>query len=423
MPAAAGAAAAAAPAQPHSRLGLAAAGGDGASGVLPAAAEPGAPRGPLPAVSGVSLGSGRDLGDTPRALSLAATVATAGGGGGGGPGPSNLGPGAGLGGQSNLEGESRPDGGADKVSERRAAAEARFQRMEAAGAPAGTKCALCHGTNTGGGATSAGRGPLPCIPCRAALGCSRMARWPPPRQAGLAPKSVPSCPAPGPPASLPGADDIPEAARGLGGRSQSGLGKMILVRVSGEQRGRPREIRASGAACAAAHHNVLPRVCRPASIACPPACLPASLPKAGARTPSSCGWQCRTLTRSATARCSCGACVAARPVCPLVSRSVRPRVRPPHPCCSLPSLVPFFMLTSVANKWARCWCARVAQAVRRISRSVTGDALALHLHAPACRHTEQLQRVSSSPEFVLLTLESRCFRPRLQGEQPIGGDA
>ncbi|KAL4439949.1 hypothetical protein ABPG75_002950 [Micractinium tetrahymenae] len=179
-----------APGLPRSRLGMgageAAAGGGGGGlshAAAAGAAEPGGGRGLLPAVSGVSLGSGRDLGDTPRAPSLAGTAAT-GGGGGGGPGPSNLGPGpaaaaaagaAGLGGQSYLEGESRPEGGADKGAERRAAAEARFQRLEAAGAPKGTKCALCHGTDT---------------------------------------------------------DDIPEASRGLGGRSQSGLGQMILVRVS-----------------------------------------------------------------------------------------------------------------------------------------------------------------------------------------------
>ncbi len=138
------AAGAPAPALPSAQLGLAAGGGDGASGVLQPAADPGPARGALPAVSGVSMGSGRDLGDTPRALSLAATGATV---GGGGPGPSNLGPGAGLAGPSNLEGDSRSE--ADKVAERRAQAEARIQRMEAAGAPAGTKCALCHGTDTG----------------------------------------------------------------------------------------------------------------------------------------------------------------------------------------------------------------------------------------------------------------------------------
>lgn len=43
------------------------------------------------------------------------------------------------------EGESRHDAGA----ERRQQAEARFQAMEAAGAPPGTKCALCHGTDVG----------------------------------------------------------------------------------------------------------------------------------------------------------------------------------------------------------------------------------------------------------------------------------
>lgn len=43
------------------------------------------------------------------------------------------------------EGESRHDAGA----ERRQQAEARFQALEAAGAPPGTKCALCHGTDVG----------------------------------------------------------------------------------------------------------------------------------------------------------------------------------------------------------------------------------------------------------------------------------
>lgn len=54
------------------------------------------------------------------------------------------------------EGESRHDAGA----ERRQQAEARFQAMEAAGAPLGTKCALCHGTEVGeeGGAGQLGRG-------------------------------------------------------------------------------------------------------------------------------------------------------------------------------------------------------------------------------------------------------------------------
>lgn len=43
------------------------------------------------------------------------------------------------------EGESRHDAGA----ERRQQAEARFQALEVAGAPPGTKCALCHGTEVG----------------------------------------------------------------------------------------------------------------------------------------------------------------------------------------------------------------------------------------------------------------------------------
>ena len=118
-----------------------------------------------PAVSGVT--SERDNGHqqaTPAgtgALSLAVP--------GGGPTSRALG-GTAAGAGWGQEGESRPDSQAQ--DERRVAAEARFQQLEAEGAPPGTKCTLCHGTDTGEhSASCSGPGWWVAVCC-----CCRLAR-------------------------------------------------------------------------------------------------------------------------------------------------------------------------------------------------------------------------------------------------------
>lgn len=96
----------------------------------------GAHAGLLPAASGISSDRHQGTPAGTGALSLAAT---------GGVSGALRGPAAGGAGAQWFEGESRPDAGA----ERRAVADERYRQMEAEGAPAGTKCALCHGTDTG----------------------------------------------------------------------------------------------------------------------------------------------------------------------------------------------------------------------------------------------------------------------------------
>lgn len=137
------------------------------------------------------------------------------------------------------EGESRHDAGA----ERRQQAEARFQAMEAAGAPLGTKCALCHGTEVGeDGGRGAGWRWNPAVGCTGVLlslqrVAANLPALPTQRTTLMSAHVVRLwllmllCGSP--PSISAAADEIDESSRGLGGRSPSGLGQMILVRVSG----------------------------------------------------------------------------------------------------------------------------------------------------------------------------------------------
>ena len=102
------------------------------------------------------------------------------------------------------------------------------------GPPAGTVCSLCHGCETGEsllrcGHMGGGVGGFKAPNCLAVLCFTDYFDATFTTADAAAAAAAPATPV--------AADHVPEESRGLGGRSEIGLGEMILVRVSGERAG------------------------------------------------------------------------------------------------------------------------------------------------------------------------------------------